>query len=88
MWAEEEADSLYGVDLLIVADDRKGLLRDISRVLSNEDVDVTDVKTHSDTKRHQALMRFSVQVTGVGQLEQLIAKLLQVRDVTEVRRAF
>ena len=87
VWVDGEADSLYGVDLVIVANDRKGLLRDISMVLSNEDVDVTDVKTHSDLKRNQAVMRFSVQVAGVRQLEQLITQLLQVPDVNEVRRA-
>ena len=87
MWAEEEAGTVYGVDLMMVANDRKGLLRDITSVFSNEDIDVTDVKSHSDAKRHMALMRFSLQITGIAQLEQLITKLLQVPGVTEVRRA-
>ena len=87
VWAEAEPDTVFSVDLMLVANDRKGLLRDISAVFSNEDVDVTNVKTQSDAKRQLALMKFSLMITGIGQLDQLIAKLLQVPDVTEVRRA-
>ena len=83
--AEEETN--YAVDIQITAGDRKGLLRDISAVFSNEDVDVTGVKTHTDRRRQSAGMRFSVQISSIEQLERLREKLLQVPDVMEVRRA-
>lgn len=86
-WGEEDEGGVYAVDVRITAADRKGLLRDISSVFSNEDVDVTDVKTHSDRKHHRALMSFTVQVSDMRQLERLLEKLLQVPDVLEARRA-
>jgi len=85
-WGDEKQSAAYAVDVRITAVDRKGLLRDISSVFSNEDVDVTGVKTHTDTKRHQALMTFTVQVMDMRQLERLLEKLLQVPDVLEARR--
>ncbi len=87
MWANAEDGAAYAVDLQIHAADRKGLLRDITAVFSNEDVDVTDVKTHSDVKNHRAGMRFTVQISNIHQLERLREKLLQVPDVDDVRRA-
>jgi GTP pyrophosphokinase len=82
-----QEDDNYAVDIQITAGDRKGLLRDITAVFSNEDVDVTGVKTHTDRRRQSAGMRFSVQISSIAQLERLQEKLLQVPDVMEVRRA-
>ena len=89
VWAEGEGDGdgTYAVDVLIMAADRKGLLRDITSVLSNADVDVTDVKTHTDRRHQRAMMRFTVQITNIRQLERLLEKLWQIPDVTDVRRA-
>ncbi|MEN8174267.1 MAG: bifunctional (p)ppGpp synthetase/guanosine-3',5'-bis(diphosphate) 3'-pyrophosphohydrolase [Pseudomonadota bacterium] len=85
-WASEQEDTSYSVDVLVVAEDRKGLLRDISSVFSNEEVDVSSSKTHSDRKRHTASMRFTVEIENLRQLERLLDKLLQVPDVVDARR--
>lgn len=87
VWADAEEGAAYAVDLQIHAADRKGLLRDITAVFSNEDVDVTAVKTHSDARNHRAGMRFTVRISNIEQLERLREKLLQVPDVDDVRRA-
>lgn len=89
VWADGEGqgEETYAVDILIMAADRKGLLRDVTSVFSNEDVDVTGVKTHSDRRDQTAVMRFSVQIANIRQLDRLLEKLLQVPDVTDVRRA-
>jgi GTP pyrophosphokinase len=85
-WAEQPADATYPVDIFVVAADRKGLLRDVSGVFSDEDVDVLGVHTVSDRTTDRAVMRFTVEVKDMTQLEQVVNKLVQVPDVLNVRR--
>lgn len=87
VWANEESgDSAYPVDIRIFANDRKYLLRDISNVLSNEDVDVVGVTTHSDKKTDRATMRFTIEIENLRQLSRVIEKLSQLPEVIEVKR--
>ena len=86
VWSEEQPRGAFLVDVQIYAHDRKGLLRDISSVFSNEEVDVLGVKTHSDRKKEIASMRFTVEVTDMIQLSAVMEKLAQVPDVLDVKR--
>jgi len=85
-WAEQTADAAYPVDVMVLAADRKGLLRDVSSVFSDEDVDVLGVHTLSDRHTERATMRFTLEVKDKSQLEHLVVKLGQIPDVLEVRR--
>jgi GTP pyrophosphokinase len=85
-WSEAQTENVYPVDILIHANDRKGLLRDISSILTNEEVDVIGVKTSSDRKRETASMRFTVEIVDGQQLRHLLAKVEQVPDVIDVKR--
>jgi GTP pyrophosphokinase len=85
-WAEEQRNSAFLVDVQIFAGDRKGLLRDISSVFANEEIDVLEVKTQSDRRREKASMRFTVEVQDMNQLSRVIEKLAQIPDILDVRR--
>jgi GTP pyrophosphokinase len=85
-WAEQPDHAAYPVDIVIAAADRKGLLRDVSSVLADEDANVIATETQTDATNDCANMRFRVEVSDVDQLEQVCAKLRQLRDVIEVRR--
>jgi GTP pyrophosphokinase len=85
-WSDEQTETAYPVDILILASDRKGLLRDISSILANEEVDVIGVKTSSDRKTDIATMQFTVEVGNIEQLNRLLRKVEQLPDVIEVRR--
>jgi GTP pyrophosphokinase len=86
-WADQPADATYPVDLLVIAADRKGLLRDISSILADEDVDVTGVNTHSERSTDTAAMRFTVEVRNQAHLDRVLGKLSQIPDVLDVRRS-
>ena len=75
------------VDLLVTAADRKGLLRDISSIFADADVDVLGVNSHSERTTDTAAMRFTVEVRDKAHLDLILAKLAQTPDVLEVRRA-
>jgi GTP pyrophosphokinase len=87
-WADQPADAGYSVDVLVIAADRKGLLRDVSSVLSDDDVDVLGVNTHSERSTDTAAMRFTLEVKNMAHLEKILAKLQQIPDVLDVRRSY
>jgi GTP pyrophosphokinase len=85
-WSEQPEETVYPVDIRVIAGDRKGLLRDISSILTNEEVDVIGVSTQSDRKTDRATMRFTVEVTSMRQLSRILDKIAQLPDVIEVHR--
>ncbi|MCU7851080.1 MAG: bifunctional (p)ppGpp synthetase/guanosine-3',5'-bis(diphosphate) 3'-pyrophosphohydrolase [Candidatus Thiodiazotropha sp. (ex Monitilora ramsayi)] len=86
LWSDQQAQTTYAVDFLVVSGDRKGLLRDISAILTNEDIDVIGVNTNSDRKSDTATMRFTVEVSDMEQLSRLLSKVEQLPDVSVVKR--
>ncbi|OOZ35631.1 GTP diphosphokinase [Solemya velesiana gill symbiont] len=86
VWAEQPSDTTYPVDIRVFANDRKGLLRDISSILTNEEVDVLGVNTQSDRKQDRATMRFTIEITDMRQLSRILEKVSQLPDVLDVRR--
>lgn len=85
-WGGDDSSAAFDVDVRVIAHDRKGLLRDISSLFSNEEIDVTGVNSHSDKRTQRAVMRFSVVIDDVSQLSRIIDKLAQLPDVLEVSR--
>lgn len=75
---------VYGVDILVDAQDRQGLLRDISDVLARERLNVTAVKTQS--KNGAAEMSFTVEVSDLKRLQQALHHIHQVTGVMSARR--
>ncbi len=87
-WAAQHTETSYPVDVLVIASDRKALLRDVSSVFADDDVYVLGSNTHSDRSTDTAAMRFTVEVRDHGQLQAVLAKLRQVPYVIEVRRTY
>jgi len=85
-WSERQAEASYPVDILVHAHDRKGLLRDISSIFTNEEVDVIGVNTSSDRRKDTADMQFTVEVVDMEQLSHLLSKIEQLPDVFSARR--
>jgi GTP pyrophosphokinase len=76
--------NVYAVDILVDAQDRQGLLRDISDVLARERVNVTAVRTQS--KQGAAEMAFTVEVADTKRLNQALHHIQQVNGVLSARR--
>ncbi len=82
-WGAKTAGG-YEVDLEVEANDRQGLLRDISDLMMREKINVTAVNTQSRGDR--ARMAFSVQISGSEQLERLLAQMSEIAGVIQARR--
>ncbi len=74
------------VDIHIEAYDRRGLLRDLTRVIDNENVNIRQVDTLS-TDDNIAFLKFHVEVAGLAHLSKLLAKLEQQPGILHARRA-
>jgi len=83
-WGRTGGDTVFPVDLFILANDRQGLLRDISEVFSREKINVTGVKTQS--AKGQARMTFTVEIGATAQLQKALAAISEVAGVEEARR--
>jgi GTP pyrophosphokinase len=78
-------EALYPVDVEVIAQDRQGLLRDISEVFSRERINVIGVNTES--RKGSARMRFTAEVRDALQLSRAIALIGEVAGVEKARRA-
>ena len=72
-WGLAGNDTVYPVDLFILAQDRQGLLRDISEVFSREKINVTGVNTQS--AKGQARMVFTVEIGATAQLQKALGAI-------------
>ncbi len=86
-WGKESDNGQkhYSVGIVVEAQDRQGLLRDISDVFSRERINVTAVKTLS--RAGQARMAFTIELSSTRQLQHLIRLVRDVQGVNEVWRA-
>ena len=83
-WVSEQGQ--YEVDLEVVAMDRSGLLRDVSSVLSAEDINLLAANTYSNRKTMQANMRLTIEIDHPEKLSRVLSKLMQLQGMLEVRR--
>jgi GTP pyrophosphokinase len=83
-WGRAGQDTVYPVDLFILAGDRQGLLRDISEVFSREKINVIGVNTQS--AKGQARMTFTAEIGSTSQLQKALAAIGEVAGVQEARR--
>lgn len=74
----------FPVEIVVDAVDRTGLLRDISEVLSRERINVT--ATRSSSTDMSARMRFTVEITDLGQLQKMLALICEVKGVLHAKR--
>ncbi|MES2582513.1 MAG: bifunctional (p)ppGpp synthetase/guanosine-3',5'-bis(diphosphate) 3'-pyrophosphohydrolase [Pseudomonadota bacterium] len=76
--------SVYPVDVAVEANDRQGLLRDISEVFAKEKMNVIGVQTQSI--RGIAWMTFTVEVSDSGRLNRVLGIVADLNGVRAARR--
>ncbi|MBK6293824.1 MAG: bifunctional (p)ppGpp synthetase/guanosine-3',5'-bis(diphosphate) 3'-pyrophosphohydrolase [Rhodoferax sp.] len=76
--------AVYPVDVAIQAQDRQGLLRDISEVFAKEKMNVIGVQTQSI--KGIAWMTFTVEVSDSGRLTKVLATVAELNGVQSARR--
>ena len=77
----------YPVDIFIRAFDRHDLLRDITQILSNEQVNIQEASTHSDIQDQTVNLRMTLEIKDTAQLSHIINKIAQLHNVLEATRS-
>lgn len=85
-WNRKNNNVSYDANIQLLAQDRKGLFSDISRVCEDMDVHITGVNAKSDSDGYVNIT-MTVSLTDTGQLENIIRKLRSVAGVTDAFRA-
>ena len=87
-WGRPASDkaNIYPLDVLVEADDRPGLLRDISEVFAKDKMNVTGVHTQSAKDRSTAWMTFTVEVSDAARLTLVLAQIGRIAGVRHARR--
>ncbi|MFT4629762.1 MAG: GTP pyrophosphokinase [Arenicella sp.] len=84
-WGADK-EHTYPMSVLIHAFDRKGLLKDVSTVFSDEKINVLELNTHSEKQDHSVKMEVKVEVANLETMSKLLAKLDQLPNVLSVQR--
>ncbi len=82
---EKAKDELYVAELKIFANNRNGVLVDISKVFTENKISVTSMNVRTN-KQGTATIAVGFEVNGVSQLQILIGKLQNVESVLDIQR--
>lgn len=85
VWGENYSSG-YTLVVRVVANDRSGLLRDITTILANEKVNVLGVSSHSDTRKQLATIDMEIEIYNQQVLGRVISRLNQIPDVIDAKR--
>jgi len=86
-WDDSKEGLEFEVDLRVLAEDRKGLLVDISRITEEMGVSITALAAKSDRESAVANISMTVALTDTKQLDRIIARLKQIPGIADVYRA-
>ena len=87
-WAPEAVGAVnrkYIVEIAIYANNRSGLIADISKTMTDEKIDIISLNTKT-SKQGVATLNISFEVSSREQLHKLVEKLKQIKDVIDVDR--
>ncbi len=80
-----ESKSAYAVEINIFADNRTGLLVDVSRIFAEKHIDIGQLNVRT-SKQGRATMEISFAVHSVAELNNLTAQLRKIPNVLDIER--
>lgn len=85
VWGENYSGG-YSLTIRVIANDRSGLLRDITTVLANDRVNVLGMNTRSDVKEQAATMDIEVEVYNIATVSRILSKIGQLPGIINAHR--
>ena len=83
-WVEVSGDDYFTVRLAIAAEDRQGILADITSAISNLKTNIRESRSSTDGGR--GLIEVTVEIHDVRHLRKVIQSLKAIRGIQEVER--
>lgn len=85
-WSKKDDKKRFSQNVYILAYDRPGLLRDITRVLASQHINVTGLNTKSNKDENFAEIIITIEISSITELTQILSKIGRVPNIFEVRR--
>ncbi len=76
----------YSITLIVIANDRGGLLRDLTTILANDKVHVMGMNSRTDVKRHTVTLEMNIELHNKDTLSHIVHRLEQVKGVLSAKR--
>ena len=85
-WQQDAvAENTYLTEINIYADDRSGILFDITKILSEANISVNSINSRT-SKQGKATITISFSIKSVDQLNTIIAKIRNVESIIDIER--
>ena len=81
-----DSPNTYPVDITIEAHDRKGLIKDISSLLSAEKINIVGMTTKTDKKSMSANFDLTLETSGLEELSRIMLRISNLPNIVSVRR--
>jgi len=85
-WDKQKENMSYDTDINILAEDRKGLFSDLSRVCEDMDVHIAGVNAKS-ARDGIVNITMTLSISNTGQIEKILRSLRNIQGVADVYRA-
>lgn len=82
----EEGQGVYPVEIVIYCYNRSGVLMDVSRVFTENSIDIKSMNVRT-TKQDKATLTIGFETQGAEELDRLITKLRGVESVIDIDRS-
>ncbi|MGJ3237798.1 MAG: RelA/SpoT family protein [Anaerolineae bacterium] len=83
-WGSSNDEYTYMVPVEIIAQDREGLLRDLTTLIAEERINIAHVEVH--TRQQIATLNVSLEISNNRQLARILNKIENIPNVYEARR--
>lgn len=82
----EDLERVYPVMIRVLAYDRPGLMRDVSDVVLQQDVNMSSASAETSKKNNVAVVTATLEISSVRQLANILNKISRLPNVFQVRR--
>ena len=84
-WDDDDSGQNFDAGITIVAEDRKGLFSDVSKVCVDMDININGLNLKTD-KDKVCTMDLTLSINNTGDIVKVMARMKQVKGVVEVYR--
>ena len=86
-WAEDQSshEGKYNTEIVIYAHNRVGILSDLSKIFTENDIDVLSINSRT-SKNEIATITMAFQINSTDELNNIIAKIRQIDSIIDIER--
>jgi GTP pyrophosphokinase len=85
-WTSTTNKNNYPINLEVIAYDRRDLLRDISNILSEEKISVSNINSSADKNSMLVKIQLHIMVPNLPSLSRLMVRFEQLKNIVSVTR--